>query len=80
MPTTQDYIVHKQETLWEIRLGGRLLSAQPTYVGALNVADALATAAVQRGEPSRVMIRTFDGVAIEFPLRLYQRRSPIDLD
>ena len=80
MSLIQDYIVHKQDTIWEIRLGGRLLSAQPTYVEALNVADALATAAVQRGEPSRVMIRTFDGVAIEFPLRLYQRQAPNELD
>ena len=76
----QQFVVHKEDTLWEIRLGGRLLSAQPTYVEALNFADTLATAAVQRGEPSRVMIRTFDGVAIEFPLRLYQRGAPIDLD
>ena len=80
MLLTQDYIVHKQDTNREIRLGGRLLSAQSTYVEALNVADALATAAVQRGEPSRVMIRTFDGVAIEFPLRLYERRVPSELD
>src|SRR5437764_6167686 len=48
----QQYVVRKQDGLWEVWLGGRLLSGQPTYVEALKLADSLAYAAVQRGEPS----------------------------
>ena len=42
-------------------------------IEALRIADALVTAAVQKGEPSRVLIG-----AIESPLRLHQRRPPVD--
>ena len=74
----QQYVVRKEDRLWQIWLGRELLSNQPTYVEALSLADALATAAVQRGEPSRVMITTVDGVAVEFPLRMPQRQQPAD--
>jgi hypothetical protein len=77
MPIHQ-YVVRKQDTLWEVRLGGRLMGAQPTYDEALNLAEALAYAAIQRGEPSRIMIGTFDGVAFEFPILPPPRRSSID--
>jgi hypothetical protein len=70
----QQYVVRKQDHLWQIWLGRELLSDRPTYVEALNLADALAIEAVQRGRPSRVMIATNDGVAVEFPLRLHGRR------
>ena len=43
------------------------------------MAQALAYAAVQRGEPSKIMIGTFDGVAIEFPILPPPRRSPADV-
>ena len=62
------YVVRKEERLWEVWLGRRLLSSQPTYEGALNFAEAEAIAGVQRGEPARIMIGTFDGVAVEFPI------------
>jgi len=55
-----------------------LLSGQPTYVEALKLADSLAYAAVQRGEPSRIMIATFDGVAVEFPIRRVPCRPSAD--
>ena len=54
------------------------MTGQPTYSEALNVAEALAYAAVQRGEPSKIMIGTFDGVAIEFPILPPPRRSPAE--
>ena len=74
----QQYVVRKQDHLWEIWLGRELLSNQPSYVEALNVADALAEAAVQRGEPSRIMIGTHDGVAVEFPMRPRPHRPSVD--
>jgi len=74
----QQYIVRKQDRVWEVRLGRDLLSGQPTYDEALNVAQAHAYAAVQRGELSRIMIGTFDGVAIEFPILPPPRRSPAE--
>ena len=67
MPTLE-YVVRKQDGLWEVWLNHSLLSGQPTYVQALSLAHTLATAATQRGEPSRVVIATIDGVAIEAPL------------
>ena len=74
----QQYVVRKQDRLWEVWLGRELLSGQPTYDEALNVAEALAYAAVQRGEPSRIMIGTFDGVAVEFPILPPPRRPASD--
>jgi hypothetical protein len=62
----EQYVLRKQDRLWEVWLGRRLLTGQPTYEEALNFAEAQASAAVQRGEPARIMIDTFDGVAVEF--------------
>ena len=70
----QHYLVRKQDRLWEVWLGSRLLGSQPAYDEALNLAEALAYAAVQRGEPSRIMIGAFDGVAVEFPILPPPRR------
>ena len=70
----QQYVVRKQDRLWEVWLGGRLLGSQPAYDEALNLAEALAYAAVQRGEPSRILIGTFEGVAVEFPILPPPRR------
>ena len=75
----QQYVVRKQDRLWEVWLGRELLSGQPTYDEALNAAEAFAYAAVQRGQPSKIMIGTFDGVAIEFPILPPPRRSPRDV-
>jgi hypothetical protein len=69
----EPYVVRKQDRLWEVWLGRRLLSDQPTYEGALNFAEAQASAAVQRGEPARIMIGTFDGVAVD--IRSCRRRA-----
>jgi len=74
----QDYIVRQQDRLWEVWLGGRLLSGQPSYIEALNMAEALAYAAIQRGEPSRIMIGTFGGVGFEFPSLPPPRRRSAD--
>jgi hypothetical protein len=62
------YLVRQQGRLWQVWLGGQLLGGQPSYVEALNAAEALAYAAVQRGEPSRILIGSFESVAIEFPI------------
>ena len=62
-----EYVVRERDGLWEVRLGGRLLSGQPTRRAALNVAEVLMHAATQRGERARILVGTLDGVAIEFP-------------
>ena len=67
MPT-QEYVVRLQDGLWEVRLGDRLLSGQPTQMGALGVAQALAHTAALRGQRSRILVGDLDGTSIEFPV------------
>jgi len=43
------------------------MSGQPTRREAVDVAEALAHAAALRGEPAKLLVATFDGVAFEFP-------------
>ena len=61
----QHFVVRERDGLWEVRLGTRLLSGQPTRQTALSVAEALAQKASLRGETSKVLIATIDGVAVE---------------
>jgi hypothetical protein len=70
----QQYLVRKQERLWEVWLGDCPLNTQTTYDEALNLAQALAYAPLQRGEPSRILIGTFEAVAVEFPILPPPRR------
>jgi hypothetical protein len=74
----QQYVVRQQDRLWQVWLGDRLLSGQPSYIEALNIAEALAYAAIQRGEPSRIVIGTFGGVGVEFPILPPPRRPSAD--
>ena len=64
----QNFIVRERDGLWEVRLGTRLLSGQPTRQIALSVAESLAQKAARRGEGSKVLIATLDGVAVEVPV------------
>jgi len=64
----QDFVVRERDGLWEVRLGNRLLSGQPTRIQALSVARALARAAALRGERSKIRAGTFDGVTVEIPI------------
>jgi hypothetical protein len=61
----QEFVVRERDGLWEVRLGGRLLSGQPTRREALSVAEALVHAAALRGERCRILAGTFDGVTVE---------------
>ena len=61
-----EYVVRERDGLWEVRLGGRLLSGQPTRREALNVAEVLVHAAAQHGERARILVGTLDGVTVEF--------------
>jgi hypothetical protein len=63
----QEYVVRLQDGLWEIRLGDRLLSGQPTQMGALHVAEALAHADALRGKRSKILVGDLHGGSIEFP-------------
>ncbi len=72
----REFIVRERDGLWEVRLGGRLVSGQPTRRQAVNVAEALAHAAALRGEPAKLLVGTFDGVTVEFPTIEPQMRTP----
>ena len=63
----QNYVVRERDGLWEVRLDGRLVSGQPTRREALGVAEALVRAAALRGERSKILVGTMDGVTVEFP-------------
>ena len=52
----QNYVVRQQEGLWEVWLGDRLVSGQPTYDQALAIAVNLADAATARGERAKVVL------------------------
>ena len=52
----QNYVVRQQDGLWEVWLGDRLVSGQPTYDQALAIAVTLVDAAVGRGERAKVTL------------------------
>ena len=64
----QEFVIREEDRLWKVRLGRRLVSGQPTRREAICVADALARAAAMRGQRSKILVGTFDGVAVEFPI------------
>ena len=74
----KQYVVRKQDRLWEVRIDERLVSAQPSYEDALNLAQRLAYSAVQTGEPARIIVGSFDAVAVEFPILPPPRRPAVE--
>lgn len=52
----QEYVVLEQDGLWEVWLGDRLVSGQPTYEHALAIAMILVDAAIGRGERAKVIL------------------------
>jgi len=63
-----EYVVRERAGLWELWLGGRLVTGQPTRGYALGVARALAAVDARRGQPSSIRASTMDGMAIEIPI------------
>jgi len=63
---SEEIVVRFQDNIWQVRLGNRLLSGQPTQAAALSVAQAIAHAAADRGSRSRILICDLDGSSIEF--------------
>ena len=70
----QEYVVREQDGLWEVRLGGQLLSGQSTQREALNVAEALGHAASLRGKRWKILVGDHDETVLEFPLKARGRR------
>ena len=64
---THEYDVRLVDGLWQVRFDGRLVSGQPTQMGALSVAQALAQTGALRGERARILVGDLDGEPIEFP-------------
>jgi hypothetical protein len=64
----EELVIRFQDNIWQVRLGERLLSGQPTQAAALSVAQAIAHAAADRGSRSRIFVFNVDGSSIEFPV------------
>ena len=64
---THQYVVRYVDGLWQVRLGGRLLSGKQNRMEALQVAQALARLAADNGEQSEIAIADVDGSIIELP-------------
>ncbi len=62
-----EYVVRLVDGLWQVRFDGRLVTGQPTQMGALGVAQALAQAGALRGERAKILVGDLDGEPIEFP-------------
>jgi hypothetical protein len=73
----REYFIRQADGLWQVRLGGRLLSGQPTQIEALQAAEALARYAALRGERSRILVEDLGGSPIEFPVIGPRGRSPL---
>src|SRR6185369_2521792 len=65
--SVQEYAVRQRDNLWEVWLGDKLVTRQPTQMQALNIAEALPHAAAARGERARMLAGEIDGRPIEFP-------------
>jgi len=75
----QQYTVCLRDGLWEVRLGGRLIAAQSSELGAVGLAEALSYAAAIRGEHSRVLVgaaSSDNGIAWMRRLRAGNERNP----
>jgi hypothetical protein len=75
--SVQEYVVRREEGLWKVWLDDDLLSGQPTQRKALNVAEALANAAIARGERSKILVEAVGGFSIEFPIIEPQDQPPV---
>ena len=64
---THQYVVRYVDGLWQVRLGGRLVSGKQNKMEALQVAQALARHAADNGEHSKIAIADVDGSMIELP-------------
>jgi hypothetical protein len=64
----QEYVVRLQNGLWEVWLGDRLVSGQPTQMEALHIAEVLAHTAALGGVRSRILVGDLGGSPIEFPM------------
>ena len=63
----QELVVRFEDNIWQVRLGDRLLSGQPTQMAAVNVAHAIAHAAVAKGARTKIRVVGVDGSSLEFP-------------
>ena len=74
----QQYTVCLRDGLWEVRLGGRLIAAQSSELGAVGLAEALSYAAAIRGEHSRLLVgaASDNGMAWARRLRSGQEAPP----
>jgi hypothetical protein len=64
----QEYVVRERDGLWEVRLRDHLLSAHPTQMGALHVAEALAQTAAACGKRSRILVEDLGDNPVEYPV------------
>ena len=64
----QELVVRFRDNIWQVSFGDHLLAGQPTQMGAISVAHAIAHAAAARGVRSKILVVDVDGSGIEFPI------------
>jgi hypothetical protein len=52
----QEYVVRHADGLWQVRLGGRLVSGRSTKLEAVNLAECLAQRSAAGGQQSRIVV------------------------
>ena len=57
----QELVVGLKDDVWEVRVGGYLLAAEPTQMAALTVARKIADGAVVHGVRSEIAVIDLDG-------------------
>jgi hypothetical protein len=65
-----EYLVQQYSGGWQVLLGGQLLGDHKTYLHAYRAAEAQATLAVGRGQPSTIVVGPVGGVRVEFPVTI----------
>jgi hypothetical protein len=64
----QEYVVRHVDGLWQVRLGGRLVSSRSTKLEAVNLAECLAQRAAAGGRQSTVVVADATGdYSLTFP-------------
>jgi len=67
-PAPLEYFVRQNNGGWRVLLGARVLSDHATYAQAYRAVEAEANRAVERGQPSNIVVGPVGGVCVEFPV------------
>jgi hypothetical protein len=71
-----EYFVRQNAGGWQVLLGAQVLSDHATYRHAYRAVEAEANRAVERGQPSKIVVGPVGGVRVEFPVMEPERAPP----